>query len=543
MPPVSLRKFLPVLVLAAGCSDATEDASPSTAKLSPEDAALAAWRPAQPPNVVLILIDTLRADAVLDPQGTYDTPNIDRLGSEGLVFQRAFASAPMTLPSHTSLFSSRLPMETGVKTNQQIVPEDLPLFAEWLAEHGYESRAVVSLGTLNPYRDTSGLTRGFAAYDTHYWQIGRAEDTIARLDASLAARDASKPLFLFAHFADPHEPYDSHGTEKRSAKVTLDGELLENVVTSESPQWTGELPLEAGKRVFEFTAKGGKFKLRAFDCFVDGKPLSTESDYSETKATKSVRVTVDVPGTGTTKVQVRFWINDVPNGDAKNKRYAQEVKYTDRHVGLLIERLQALGLYQNSLVLFTSDHGEALGDRDIFYGHVERLTDEMLHVPLIVKLPEGDPRGRLLARSVDRLVPLIDVVPTVLDLLALPPLPGQRGQSLFLAHDVTHVAETHRPEAKKTQFALRDERFKMIYVVDDDPSDEVDEEAFEMYDLAADPGERSNVFEERRGERPGWESLLRTLAASSNSGDGHGDVDEERLRELEQLGYGGGGTD
>src|SRR5262245_55369853 len=133
---VSLRKFLPILVLAAGCGDVTEDASPSVAKLSPEDAALAAWKPAEQPNIVLILIDTLRADAVLDPQGAYDTPNIDRLGSEGLVFTRAFASAPMTLPSHTSLFSSRPPLETGVLNNQQVVPEDLPVLAQWLEEHG-----------------------------------------------------------------------------------------------------------------------------------------------------------------------------------------------------------------------------------------------------------------------------------------------------------------------------------------------------------------------------------------------------------------------
>src|SRR5262245_19877404 len=98
-------------------------------------------------NVVLIVIDTLRADAVFDPAGKYETPCLDRLASEGVAFEHAFSAAPMTLPSHMSLFSSRPVLETGVFVNQQTVPTDLPLLAEWLEEHGYDTRAVLSLGT------------------------------------------------------------------------------------------------------------------------------------------------------------------------------------------------------------------------------------------------------------------------------------------------------------------------------------------------------------------------------------------------------------
>ena len=537
-PPGKFLPFLLVPFLAAACEEGEATGS-KLAALSPEDAKLAAWRPLRPPNVVLILIDTLRADAILDPDGAYDTPNIDALGSEGLVFTHAFAHAPMTLPSHTALFSSRPPLETKVTNNWQEVPQDLPVLAQWLGQNGYDSRAVVSLGTLNPYGHSQGLQRGFVTYDTHYWQIARAEDTVVRLEATLAERDPAKPLFLFAHFADPHEPYDSHGTEKKTARVTLDGELVANVITCESPQWTGDLPLAAGRRVFDFEAPG-PFKVRNFDCFVDGKPLPVEWEVSTTmEKTKHARVAVEVPGTGTNAVRVRFWINDVPFEKAKIKRYKQEVAYTDHHVGALIERLKALGLYDDSLVLFTSDHGEALGEPRSgikFFGHVEHLTDEMLHVPLIVKLPKSDPRGPLLAHSLDHLVPLMDVVPTMLDLLGMPPLPGQRGTSLFVPHAVTHVAETHRPEAKKTQFALRDERFKMIYAADDD--------SFVMYDLVQDPGEVSDVFADRHGERPEWEQLLRSFAqAGTPQTASQGDVDESRLNDLKALGYGGDAGD
>ena len=107
--------------------------------------------PRKRPSVVLIVVDTLRADAVLDPRGQCDTPNIDALARDGVAFERAFSHAPMTLPSHTALFSSRPPFETGVFNNWQPVREDLPLLAQWLEEYGYQTHAVISLGTLDPH--------------------------------------------------------------------------------------------------------------------------------------------------------------------------------------------------------------------------------------------------------------------------------------------------------------------------------------------------------------------------------------------------------
>lgn len=117
--------------------------------------------PSAPVNVVIVVIDTLRADAVFDPAGKYDTPNLDRLASEGIAFERAFSAAPMTLPSHISLFSSRPVLETRVANNGQDVPADLPLLAEWLADHDYDTRAVLSLCTLDPLDEVQSPGRGF----------------------------------------------------------------------------------------------------------------------------------------------------------------------------------------------------------------------------------------------------------------------------------------------------------------------------------------------------------------------------------------------
>jgi arylsulfatase A-like enzyme len=521
--------------LLAGCGE-TGGGAGGTGGASAASAGGAVPGPTPRADVVLVVIDTLRAEAILDPLGRYDTPNLDRLASEGTVFTRTFAHAPMTLPSHTALFSSRPPLETGVFNNRQDVPSDLPLLAEWLASHGYDTRAVTSLGTLNLAEGKPGLRRGFASYDVDFWCIAQAEDTAARIRASLEQRDPEKPLFFFAHYADPHEPYNAHGTELRSADISLDGELLEQVVTSDMTKWIRTLELPPGRHMIDVQA-AERFRIRTFEVYLGGRELDPVWELSKVlDRTKAARIAFEVPAVDGSDAmgscQVKLWISDVPTDPNKPKRYALETAYADRYIGELFGQLRELGLYDRSVIVFTSDHGEALGERN-FFGHVDGLTDDQIHVPLIIKLPPGDPRASDLALSAERIVPQVDLVPTLLELVSLPPLPGQRGSSLLRPHDSIHVAETHTPEAKKNQLALRDERFKMIYFVD--------EERFELYDLERDPGELRDVFSARSGERPDWPERLRSLArAASAHGTGGGEVDEATRRELEALGYGGG---
>lgn len=542
--PRPRRNSFPVLLgtlvlLATSCSEerpsappARDDGQASRDELSEADAQLAAWEPATPPNVILILVDTLRADAVLDPKGLFDTPSLDRLGADGLVFQSVFAHAPMTLPSHSSLFSSRPPLVHGVKNNWQEVPGDLPLLAEWMEGHGYQTHAVISLGTLNPPPKQAGLSRGFESYDIDYWSIGRAEDTATRLQKTLQGR-SKKPLFLFAHFADPHEPYNAHGDMEKWADMRIDGAEHRRVKTSVMSQIEEEVDLAPGVHEIAMTADH-LFRIRSFDAYVGDEPIEIAWVDSELmKRQKEHHLTITVPASDEhPRVRLRYWVNDVPHGKSKALRYSQEVHYADASIGRFLDDLRAAGLYDDSLILFTSDHGETLGERGPnggFYGHVEYLTDEEIHVPFLVKLPTGDPRGPLLARSLDRQVSHVDVTPTILDLVGLPPLPGQVGISLLSPHTSTHLAETHRPEAKKSQMALRDEHYKMIY--------DIDEGSFVMYDLTKDPGETTDVFATAERQRPDWAARLQSLG----SGDvlAPGEEDAARRAELEKLGYGG----
>lgn len=543
------RHHVPALLVTAllGVAACSNGESPPPPK--PPATTHTVWKPAGPVNVILILIDTLRADAVLDPAGRYDTPNIDRLVSEGVAFPRAFSAAPMTLPSHVSLFSSRQPFETKVLNNGQDVPKSLPLLADWLKGHGYDSRAVISLGTLNPPSKGPGVSRGFESYDYDYWCMAQAESTHSRLLASLDKRDASDPLFLFAHYSDPHEPYNAHGTEHTEVEVRMDGEPLDRFPISDMAFWQKSVLLSEGRTVFEFSVpenEFGRFRIRLFQGSENGKPLDVDfMDYKLMSRVKNAVLAVDRGSRAAATCDLRAWINDVPpTDDSRRSRYAQEVAYVDHYVGELLKDLEARGLYEDSLIVFTSDHGESLGEPrnpngGATFGHAEQLTDEQIHVPLVIRLPRNDPRRAELEAAAQHVVSQLDLTPTLLEIIGVDPLPGQRGVSLFEPHQSMHVAQTMRPEAKADQVALRDAHYKMIFFPGEDESRP---DRFELYDLEQDPGEVKNVFQSQGDVRPEWPARLRKLYQQSGGEYEEGnslDDREAQQSSLDALGYGG----
>jgi len=483
----------------------------------------------QRPGVVLIIVDTLRADAILDPADTCATPGIDSLAADGVAFTRSFSHAPMTLPSHTALFSSRPPFETRVLNNWQTVRQDLPLLAEWLEEFGYDTRAVVSLGTLEAHSG-QGLDRGFDDYDVDFWNMDEAPRVVERLRTTLDELDANRPFFLFAHFTDPHAPYNAHGTVERTAELLLDGELVETVKTTSLNHWWHDVELTAGRHVFEVRASH-QIRIRALQCFRGKQKLDLTWEEGELMgACNQAVVAFEAEQAGT--YQIRAWVNDSIGKKESQSRYVKEVEFVDGFIGQLVDELKRRGLYDSSLVIFTSDHGEALGERKVV-GHVQNLHDEMLHVPLIVKPPAGPDSRRVteaLTRRSGSLVTHSDLVPTILELTGIPPLPDQRGVSLLVDKNRLLIAETHKPESKRSFVCLRDDRFKMIL----DP----DEGTYTMFDLEADPREETDVFEARQSERPEWAGQLEAIARIVTQGGNLEDErDPETLERLKALGY------
>jgi arylsulfatase A-like enzyme/Tfp pilus assembly protein PilF len=190
-------------------------------------------RSAERPPVVLISIDTLRADR-LPAYGYRDvaTPNIDALRSDSVLFTNAYAHVPLTLPSHVSLFTGLLPPAHGVRNNIGYTLEGSkhPTLARVLKDNGYATGGAVSAFVL---RGTTGIAGGFDLYDDAITaRGGGAAGSVARSGAQtleavkpwLAAR-GSEPFFLFLHLFEPHSPYDPPEPFRSQYRDPYDGEI------------------------------------------------------------------------------------------------------------------------------------------------------------------------------------------------------------------------------------------------------------------------------------------------------------------------------
>jgi arylsulfatase len=483
------------------------------------------WRPA---NLILIVVDTLRADIIKQ----VDTPHLDALAKEGVLFTNSFSHAPMTLPSHTALFSSRYPHSNGVVNNGQKVPQELPLLSDWMVRSGYQARAVASLGTLWLGSPRISLDRGFESFDH-----ARGDDTIGAesvplMKSVIAELAPDEPFFLFAHFADPHEPYRDAGVSPNPGTVTVDGVAFAEFEPRDGPHVNGRMELSKGTHRIVIESPGTPIEMRSLHVWPNGPwngSLVTtfiEGGFSTPIERIVAEFTVEEAGA----IDFEIFVADRPMPRDVPDRYRQEVKRADEAVGELIATLKDRGLWDQSLVVFTSDHGEALGENGRF-GHVQTLFDDQIHVPLMIKPPAGAPwddvRSTLKSRR-KKVVRHIDLVPTVLDILNLQALPGQMGTSLMQDKPRMVLSETHKPEAPRDLYSCRDDQYKLIYA----PAENV----FVMFDIQADPGEQRDVFATKGNERLEWQELLRTVAHNWDT-FGTIEVDASETDRLKAMGY------
>lgn len=484
-------------------------------------------RPDRRPNLVLIVVDTLRADALSKSAGTAETPAFDALQADGVVFRQAFAHAPLTVPSHAAIFSSRLPHENGVRSNGQFVGTDLPLLAEHLAGEGYATAAAVSLATLWPNEKLRGLDRGFEHFDTGERMVARSFDVLPRIRQALdAAHQDERPFFLFAHFSDPHEPYCSYEGPERTAQLSLDDTALAEVSTSRATDWQRSISFTPGTHHFRIAA-GEEFKLRQFALKDARGDLSWElTEGGLLEAGRSVTIRITNPRVVPVTAQLRAWVNDVPTLSEIRARYVAEVEAVDRAVGELVAELKERGIYDSSLIVLTSDHGEGLGEHGII-GHAVQLYDEVLRVPLVMKLPYSA-RPAHLARATGTLVRHKDLAPTLLREMDVSRIPGATGRPIENTSPRILLAEAHPPEAPQPILAMRDNEYKLIFFADDD--------RFEQFYLPTDPLELDNVFLHQGHLRSTWQIDLRRLAREGHEEQTEG-LSEDVASRIKALGY------
>jgi arylsulfatase A-like enzyme len=229
---------------------------------------------------------------------------------------------------------------------------------------------------------------------------------------------------------------------------------------------------------------------------------------------------------------------DLP-GEVVRDAYRAEVRETDHHVGTLLDFLAEQGLMDDTVVAVVSDHGEYLQEHGLYDHH--GLRDEVLRVPMFVRAP-----GMTAQERRPGTVSTVDLVPTLLDLMGLPPLPGAQGRSLATAdpggerpvfaewRDYRLLLKRHEAGAGDFQIGVQEGEVKLI-------RDLLRPEASLLFDQAADPGEDANLFGERVGLRTRLQEMLdrhvREDLPDGLAGVQDIEIDAESMEMLRSLGY------
>jgi arylsulfatase A-like enzyme len=436
---------------------------------------------AKPRNLVLISIDTLRADHLsLYGYGRPTSPGLDAFAADALVFESAWSQSPKTAESHMTLFTGLYPAAHGVRNlrdRSERLSEDVPTLAELLRRAGYRTAAFHGGGNLEA---ELGFDRGFERYERP-GDVSAVFASGAEWLRQVASDPEPRPFFLFLHTKVLHDPY-----EPPPAYAALFAD----------PDYSGEIGLSADER------------RRARD---EG---------------------------GWWLVHRRFWERVDPRKPADVQRlrdlYDGLIRLMDDHLALFLESYRELGLGRDTLFVFLSDHGEEfLEHRGFRHGSVYR---EVLHVPLVVRLPDAGARGRRISQG----VALVDVLPTLLEELGIPAPTHVQGASFaaLLAGADPVPRPIYSEWAARGVRALRVGDWKYV-----------DRRvARELYDLSADPHEQHDLLERHPEVAARLQADAERLGAASAglaAGLRRGavfDLDAGVREELEALGYLGGGN-
>ena len=399
-----------------------------------------------PPSVLLVTIDTLRADHV----GCYGykrvaTPALDGLAATGVRFEHAYAQAPITLPSHAVILTGTYPMFNRVRDFTSAgLPDDIPTLAEILHRHGYATAAFVSSFALS---SMWGLNRGFELYDD---DLGvstrgrkdlmlverRGDRTVDRLLDWLGS-PARTPFFVWLHLYDPHSPYR---------------------------------PPEPYRRQYA------------------------------------------------------------------SHPYDGEIAFDDAQLGRVFARLRALNLYDNTLIVVLSDHGESLGE----HGEGEHgffIYNATLRIPLITKFPQAGPAGRVIAQP----VATVDLAPTIAQVCRISPEQTRSFQGRSLLGTLGTPPSEQSAAVYAESYYPRDSfGWHELRAVLTAQNAYIDAPRPELYDLAHDPAETVNLI----AKNPSLAAALREHLADFETRFTGGEVsaqgsrlDPETLEKLKSLGY------
>jgi arylsulfatase A-like enzyme len=370
-------------------------------------------------NVVVLVIDTLRADKLrpFNPETRVKTPAIDRLASEGVVFELAQSPENWTKPAVASILTGLHPQTHQQKTGDAALPSSAELLSEHLQAEGFATGSFIANGYVS---DRFGFDQGWDDYSNYIREGGstEAKDVFEQAGNWIEAH-RDRRFFAYIQTIDPHVPYDPPGEYLRMYDPSdYSGQV--------KPRMTGDL-LEKAKR----------------------RPPQVVFDASDKRRLKAL--------------------------------HDGEITQHDHFFGAFLERLSRLGLSEDTLVVVTSDHGEEFDDHGS-WGHGHSVYQELLHVPLMFRLPNRLPAGLKIGDAVSTL----DVSATVTELLGVPAMAANEGQALvgmMLGEPMSRPAVAFS-DFQDDRRVITSSRWKLILRGNLTST---------MFDLAADPLERQEL--------------------------------------------------
>jgi arylsulfatase A-like enzyme len=355
--------------------------------------------PVNSPNVLLIVLDTVRADRLsLYGYERTTTPILEQFSKHGIRFDQARATAPWTLPSHASILTGRWPHEVGDEWMTP-VKANFPTLAEYLGEHGYATAGFV--GNVTYCSQETGLARGFTYYEDYILEKLAPLRTSGLVDNLAGSITRTIPA-LNMSVLRPFQQFMVHWFEIGKRK---DARSIQHAFLS----WLSHRQ-ETGRPFFAF--------LNLFDAHVPYVlPQGASHRFVRYPVTMNEAIVV-----------YELWSNydklSLPASyiDFARDSYDDCLGYIDEQLGQLLNALKMRGLLDNTLVVVTADHGEGLGEHKLF-GHGYSLYRTEIRVPLVIRPPAGRTAPAVVGESVS----LRDVPATIVDLLGLgagSPFPG-----------------------------------------------------------------------------------------------------------------------
>lgn len=431
-------------------------------------------------GVLIITADTLRSDH-LSCYGNEQvlTPYIDRLAASGVLFRQTITAATTTTPSHASIFTGLYLQDHNAYSNYEAISNEVQTLFEQANGRGFRTFALSNMPHLNP--EVSNIVQGVETFHNGN-HPRRAHESFKIFLNWLDTLDDDEPFLAWVHLVDVHTPYRPPAPYNR---FYYEGDENNPDIHSLEQIWP-LLPTHMSDHPF-----------------------------------------------------FQRWLEGITDLAYVTAQYKGAVSYLDDEMGELYKELEKRHRLEDTALVFTADHGESLGEHDMYFIHFG-LYESTLRVPLIMYLP-GLPRRGIV---VDNVVETVDIMPTILDYFGIPSPTNIRGQSLLPSirgeiPSAERIAFTEH--AGGSMVSLRGSRYKYIRhlrysnVV---PAYNLTPGTEELYDMEKDPQELNNLAESNPKLVKKFRALWRQKRGDRQDiNAGEATIDRKTEEMLKSLGY------